>query len=1016
MKKRVVACILALAMLFTNIVPVAAEGDGWRGSSFQKTIDWLFERSDQIGYAEISDVAADMKPDYSLLQERLTDDGLAGVLADILNSYVKAREANSGGDTPLTDPSVRDSHRRLWAYFQGSVNSYSGKVSKVQPVLQVRDVRETEKEITLSVYEWVYMTYEINGRKDISAHGFDHQMVFRHMEGGWRLVQDLWDTGEGSVPIKPGTDEKEEDGGIAEGSPSDGSFADGDEGYPDGGSGDDNDSGNGSPMDGENQEVNGSDSRDEILDGSAVPGEDGSQDEGTDFEGDGSLEDNTGSDEDKLQGDAETDANREENQIQTPEEEAGSGTEADGGTENEAPKEDHPAEDAGPSDQDETEEEEDSENNSNGMIAGEDGTDEIPSGDTPEEQGDSLFQKIGELEKPEPEGPFTTFQDALSSCFTPLSTMFSLRTLNYTYSYTDAVAYAQRYATSYNPAYENYNSIGGDCANFVSQCLYAGGLPMTDKWYYRNGSRTGSWSLADGLFKYVSENCGTAIVNSDPGQVVGNVTAGNPVFYYSSSKGRYSHTAICVGVNASGVPVVAAHNNDHVRAIWTLGSWAKYAVVKINGNSSNSNTQVPSLPPEELDDSERWIVTADSGLKLREDAGTSYARVGAIPKNKEIKVTEKKTVGEQTWGKTTYSGTTGWCCLVYSANISYASYLGGSSSNVLATGIKLDKTTATIAGIGNTLKLNATVTPSGASPNLVWTSSNLSVATVSNGLVRALSNGEVVITAQTTDGSNKTASCIVAVSAKPVTAVKLNKTSVTLKKAGSTTSLRVSYTPSSPANPRVTWKSSNTKVATVDSNGKVKAVKEGSATITATAKDGFGASATCKVYVGRYTVKYKLNGGKNDSRNKGYYYKSKGMTLYTPTKKGYVFGGWYTKKNLTGKLTKIAKGKTTNYTLYAKWTKPAKPSLKQLKATGSGRLKVYVRKKIAGASGYEIQCATNSRFTQGVKKKRTTAITKTVTGLKKGKRYYVRVRAYTKLPSGEYVYGSYSGYRYATVR
>lgn len=46
------------------------------------------------------------------------------------------------------------------------------------------------------------------------------------------------------------------------------------------------------------------------------------------------------------------------------------------------------------------------------------------------------------------------------------------------YSPTDAVTYAQTYYKNYNPNYPDWSSLGGDCANFVSQCLYAGGKSM----------------------------------------------------------------------------------------------------------------------------------------------------------------------------------------------------------------------------------------------------------------------------------------------------------------------------------------------------------------------------------------------------------------------------------------------------------------------------------------------------------------------------------------------------------
>jgi hypothetical protein len=46
------------------------------------------------------------------------------------------------------------------------------------------------------------------------------------------------------------------------------------------------------------------------------------------------------------------------------------------------------------------------------------------------------------------------------------------------YSYSDAVSYANKYYKSYNSSYPDWNSVGGDCANFISQCLYAGGKSM----------------------------------------------------------------------------------------------------------------------------------------------------------------------------------------------------------------------------------------------------------------------------------------------------------------------------------------------------------------------------------------------------------------------------------------------------------------------------------------------------------------------------------------------------------
>lgn len=163
------------------------------------------------------------------------------------------------------------------------------------------------------------------------------------------------------------------------------------------------------------------------------------------------------------------------------------------------------------------------------------------------------------------------------------------------------------------------------------------------------------------------------------------------------------------------------------------------------------------------------------------------------------------------------------------------------------TKVKLNKTTTSL-NVGKTTTLKATISPSNATTKIVsWTSSNTSVATVSSkGVVKGIKAGTATITVKTLDGS-KTAKCKVTVK-QPVTSVKLNKTSLSLKQGESYT-LKTTVAPSNASSKSVSWKSSNTKVATVSSKGAVKAVTAGTATITATAKDGSGKKATCKITV-----------------------------------------------------------------------------------------------------------------------------------------------------------------------
>ena len=90
---------------------------------------------------------------------------------------------------------------------------------------------------------------------------------------------------------------------------------------------------------------------------------------------------------------------------------------------------------------------------------------------------------------------------------------------------------------------------------------------------------------------------------------------------------------------------------------------------------------------------------------------------------------------------------------------------------------------------------------------------------------------------------------------EPLTSLTIDKASATVTEGESIT-LSVTTAPIYATDHSVTWSSSDEKVAKVDSNGKVEAIAEGTATITATANDGSGLTATCKV-----TVQKKVEDG-----------------------------------------------------------------------------------------------------------------------------------------------------------
>ena len=156
--------------------------------------------------------------------------------------------------------------------------------------------------------------------------------------------------------------------------------------------------------------------------------------------------------------------------------------------------------------------------------------------------------------------------------------------------------------------------------------------------------------------------------------------------------------------------------------------------------------------------------------------------------------------------------------------------------------VKLNKTKATIEK-GKTLTLKATITPTDLpDKSVIWKSSDTKIATVTSaGKVKGIKAGTATITC-TSNSTGAKATCKVTVGY-----VKLDQTEATIMK-GKTVTLAATVYPSSLTDKTVTWESSNTKVATVTTAGKVKGVKAGTATITCTS-NATGLKATCAVNV-----------------------------------------------------------------------------------------------------------------------------------------------------------------------
>ena len=126
-----------------------------------------------------------------------------------------------------------------------------------------------------------------------------------------------------------------------------------------------------------------------------------------------------------------------------------------------------------------------------------------------------------------------------------------------------AAEYAKKWAFGRNPAYYNFQSIGGDCTNFASQCIYAGAGVMnftpTFGWFYRTaGDRTPSWTGVEYLYNFLVNNEGLGpfaeVVPLEKLEVGDIVQLG-------LATGDFYHSPVVVS-NTNGRILVAAHTYD----------------------------------------------------------------------------------------------------------------------------------------------------------------------------------------------------------------------------------------------------------------------------------------------------------------------------------------------------------------------------------------------------------------------------------------------------------------------
>ncbi|EHI56426.1 hypothetical protein HMPREF9333_00409 [Johnsonella ignava ATCC 51276] len=141
----------------------------------------------------------------------------------------------------------------------------------------------------------------------------------------------------------------------------------------------------------------------------------------------------------------------------------------------------------------------------------------------------------------------------------PKSKVNTTTVLTNSYNHEQAVNYANKWWNGHNPNYSNWDGHGGDCANFVSQCLHAGGKPMngTDRnsassWFSRTNKRDTS-KLSDtwidaGMFRWYWQDHASSYKDfSRGGEETYNYTWPGDAISFVNNNGRAYHTLICNG-------------------------------------------------------------------------------------------------------------------------------------------------------------------------------------------------------------------------------------------------------------------------------------------------------------------------------------------------------------------------------------------------------------------------------------------------------------------------------------
>ena len=141
------------------------------------------------------------------------------------------------------------------------------------------------------------------------------------------------------------------------------------------------------------------------------------------------------------------------------------------------------------------------------------------------------------------------------------------------YNRNKAVEYANKWWNGYNPRFRHFEV---DCTNYISQCLLAGGAPMsfgnkTSGWWYKgygsyNDSWSYSWAVAHSLKWFLTTNKNGLTANNVNSP--NDLSIGDIICYDFDGDGKWQHNTIVTAINQQGLPLVNAHTVNSKQRLW----------------------------------------------------------------------------------------------------------------------------------------------------------------------------------------------------------------------------------------------------------------------------------------------------------------------------------------------------------------------------------------------------------------------------------------------------------------